>query len=290
MLPGEQSLEKRESRMPSNLTQRIITGVLALPPVLLAAAFGGWAFTLLISLFVVVGALEFYALGRGRLIQGSALIGVPTCMVVMLAFHLQTDVLWTVILALTLLGAAASIVLELLRHRNPRRSILQTITMLTGVIYIGFPAGFAVAMRALQPDGLLWVVLAEVGALGTDTFAYIGGHLWGRLRLAPNVSPSKTIEGAVTGGTVGFLLMIIILITLNRLTPSLFLLAAATPFIATLGDLLESAIKRFFQVKDSHLVGLDILPGHGGILDRVDSSLLVITVFYCYLLAMGIAA
>jgi phosphatidate cytidylyltransferase len=66
------------------------------------------------------------------------------------------------------------------------------------------------------------------------------------------------------------------------------MLTFAAPFIGTLGDLLESGIKRFFRAKDSHIEGLDILPGHGGILDRIDSSLLVIVVFYFYLLLMGI--
>ncbi|NWF70245.1 MAG: phosphatidate cytidylyltransferase [Chloroflexi bacterium] len=283
-----QSETKREQEAKTrNLRQRILTGVIATPPVLLCAILGGWVFTVFVLLLLLIGGLEFYRLAGGRAIQGSAAVGIATAAGVILAFTLESPRQWAAVAGIAVAGTLASLLLGVLRHQDARRSLLQTLTLLAGVLYLGFPGGFVVEIRQ-QPEGLFWLLLALTGALGTDTFAYIGGRLWGRLRLAPAVSPSKTVEGALTGGTVGFLLMLLLLWGSNHLTPATVLLAAATPFVATLGDLLESAIKRFFKVKDSHLDGLDILPGHGGILDRVDSSLLVVTVFYFFLLAMGI--
>jgi phosphatidate cytidylyltransferase len=72
------------------------------------------------------------------------------------------------------------------------------------------------------------------------------------------------------------------------LTPILWVLLGAGPLLAILGDLIESGLKRALQVKDSHIAGLDIFPGHGGVLDRVDGLVLVTTVSYLYLLLTGL--
>jgi phosphatidate cytidylyltransferase len=115
---------------------------------------------------------------------------------------------------------------------------------------------------------------------GTDSLAYIGGRLWGKTLLAPHISPKKTREGALVGIIGGIVPGILILLASDKLTVPLVLLVAVGPFIAILGDLVESGLKRAFGVKDSHIYGLNILPGHGGVLDRVDALILV--TFFCY--------
>jgi phosphatidate cytidylyltransferase len=161
--------------------------------------------------------------------------------------------------------------------------LARTLITLGSVLYVGFPAAFAIAIRNL-PDGLLWLVVVFCITWGTDMLAYIGGRLWGRTKLAPMISPKKTLEGAIVGVVGGILPAAIVLGLNNKFTVATLVLLALGPLLAILGDLVESWLKRAFQVKDSHLMGFDILPGHGGVLDRVDGLIVVVTFVYVFLL------
>jgi phosphatidate cytidylyltransferase len=273
----------------SNLAQRIITALALLPVVLGLTIAGGWGFTLLVMVIGVIGTLEFYLLARQRPLQGSALIGMPMALSVLLAFHFGAHELWLLALAV---GSAATFALELLRHPGSRRrSLVQVGMTLMGVLYVAFPAGFLIALRhAPDPDGLLWLLLTLSITWGTDTFAYIGGRLWGRHKLAPLISPKKTVEGALVGVIGGIVPSLLLLIAGNRLTVGLGLLVLVAPFAAILGDLLESSLKRFFSVKDSHVRGLDIFPGHGGVLDRIDALIMVAVLNYFAIMVIGVAS
>jgi phosphatidate cytidylyltransferase len=270
---------------PSNLTQRILTGIVVTPFVVLAVIAGGLAFALLVTAFAVIGVVEFYILARNRPSQGSVLIGVPTLVVVILAFYMGEPLLWVTAL---IVSSAVTFILETLRHhKDVRRSIFQVGMTLAGVLYIGFPSGFLVSLR-LQPDGVLWILLILVLTWGTDSFAYIGGRLWGKTKLAPAISPKKTLEGAVVGIIGGIIPALILLAAADRVQLSTLVVVVIAPFLAILGDLVESGLKRFFQVKDSHVAGLNILPGHGGILDRIDGLLLVTVFTYIWFLLTGL--
>lgn len=278
-LPGEQSTQP-QGKLTSNLTQRIITAVIVLPFVLIAAVLGGLPFTLLAGSLACVGVAEFYLLAQKRQVQGSTLIGVPTSVVLLLAFHLQSHLLS---IASVLIGAALTFALETIRHPNDlRRSLMQVIMTLGGVLYLCIPTGFLILLRA-EADGLVWILLIFALTWGTDTFAYIGGRLWGKTKLAPQISPKKTLEGALVGVIGGIGSGLLILVVSSKFIPALIPLLAVGPVFAILGDLVESGLKRAFGVKDSHIVGLNILPGHGGVLDRVDALILVATFSYIYL-------
>jgi phosphatidate cytidylyltransferase len=283
--PSEQPSFERPQRF-SNLTLRLLTAAIALPIALFAAYTGGWLVATLVGFVAVIGVIEFYILERGRQVQGSSIIGIPMTLAVVLAFFLRQDALWT---AALVLGALATFVLEMLRHpRQVRRSLFQVGTTLAGVLYVAFPLGFLIAIRNL-PDGWMWSLLVLIITWGTDTFSYLGGRLWGRTKLAPRLSPKKTVEGAIVGVIGGFVVAAIWLRIYDKLSVITLVLIGVCPFVAIIGDLAESAMKRFFQVKDSHIVGLDILPGHGGVLDRIDSLLLVSAFSYLYLQLSGIA-
>jgi phosphatidate cytidylyltransferase len=278
-VPGEQTTEPT-GKLPSNLTQRILTAVLLLPIVLIATYVGGIPFALLAGCIACVGVAEFYLLAQNREVQGSTLVGVPVSAVVILAFLLQQHILW---IAALVIGAIVTFVLETLRHpNNLRRSFLQVVMTLAGVFYVAFPAGFLVGLRGL-PDGLVWIVLIYALTWGTDTFAYVGGRLWGKTKLAPQISPKKTREGAIVGIVGGIIPSLIILTATGKFSPTLLVMIVIGPFVAILGDLVESWLKRAFGVKDSHIVGFNILPGHGGVLDRIDALILVTTFCYFYL-------
>lgn len=286
--PGEQAQPPatQKSFTPSNLTQRIVTGLVGLPIVLLAVFAGGWWLVLLAGAMATVGVLEFCALGRKRDVEGSGLVGVPVALAVILGFQLHEPTLW---LGAFLLGAPAVFLLEMARNRHdPRRSLIKALTTEVAVLYVGFPAAFLVAIRNLS-DGLIWLLMVLIVTWGTDTFAFIGGRLWGKTKLAPKISPKKTLEGAITGVVGGILPAAILLGLSNKFSTLAMIPIAAGPLLAILGDLVESGIKRAFDVKDSHIIGFDILPGHGGVLDRVDALILVTSFSYFYLLATGLA-
>ena len=133
-----------------------------------------------------------------------------------------------------------------------------------------------------SPDGFILTLLAIAGTWLTDTGAFFVGRSLGGRRLVPELSPNKTVSGAVGGWVTGFvgLLAGAVFLAAIPLTRAL-LLAAVVPVAAQLGDLLESAIKREAGVKDSGR----LLPGHGGVLDRFDSLMLVApTVYYLNIL------
>lgn len=144
------------------------------------------------------------------------------------------------------------------------------------------------ALQALQltPDYLLFMLLIIWLA---DTGAYIGGRLWGQHLLAPTLSPKKTWEGLVIGLLITFFAAMLIQHFFKGTKPfigKIFVIVFFTSLATIAGDLFESQLKRLERVKDSgHL-----LPGHGGILDRIDSLLAAAPVFLGFLLLLGLAS
>lgn len=269
----------------SNLAQRMITAAVVGPIVVLTAIWGGLPFALLVTVVAVVGVIEFYVFARNRPSQGSTVTGVPTLLGVILAFYFREPLIGVISL---LLGAVVTFGLETLRHhQDVKRSLLQVGMTLLGVIYVGFPSACLIGIRML-PDGKLWLLLILCVTWGTDSFAYVGGRLWGKTKLAPSISPKKTREGAIVGVIGGVIPSLLLLHFADRLSPLSALLVLICPFVAILGDLVESGLKRFFHVKDSHVEGLDILPGHGGVLDRIDGMLLVIATVYIFFWITGL--
>jgi phosphatidate cytidylyltransferase len=262
----------------SNTAQRVITGVVVAPFILLCVFVGGLPFTFVVLALASLGVTEFYLLAKNRLSQGSTLIGVPMLVAIGLAFHFGEPLLLVITL---LVGTALTFLLEILRHHNLRRGLSQVLMTLAGTLYLAFPAGFLISLRGLPGDneristGVLWILLVLCVTWGTDSFAYIGGRLWGKTKLAPKLSPKKTREGAAVGVLGGMVPGLILLALTNSFSTAALVVIVIGPFVAIVGDLVESALKRHFDVKDSHIDGLDLLPGHGGILDRIDALLLV---------------
>ena len=152
---------------------------------------------------------------------------------------------------------------------------------LVAVLYVGVLGGHWLLLRSIEGDvdaGQRWVALLLTTTFATDTGAYAVGRLVGRHRLAPAISPGKTWEGLAGGlfaGAVGALAALALL-GLEPGAPAVVAIAALLPPAAVAGDLLESAIKRRAQVKDTSA----LLPGHGGLLDRLDSLLVAGPLLY----------
>jgi phosphatidate cytidylyltransferase len=182
-------------------------------------------------------------------------------------------------------GAAIStaviggLVLPLRRTQDLALALNRVGLLVLGVLYVGFFVPHIALLRE-QPDGWRWVLFTVYTAMGSDSGAYFAGRAWGSRKLLPAVSPSKTVEGAL-GGFAGAVIIALIcrLAFFSQLGPRETVgVALAIAALAALGDLCESAIKRAFGAKDSGW----IIPGHGGILDRLDSLLFPFVFAYYY--------
>ena len=156
---------------------------------------------------------------------------------------------------------------------------------LVAPIYIGAPLGMLVALQMLSGPKATLLLIATV--VVSDTAQYYSGRAFGRRPLAPAISPKKTVEGAIGGVICGALFMAIALTFVFPLTPILvrILLGLVIVFLGIAGDLFESRLKRVADLKDSSA----LIPGHGGVLDRIDALLFAIPVFYFMVLQGRVA-
>ena len=147
------------------------------------------------------------------------------------------------------------------------------------LLYVGWLGSHLVLLRTL-PSGEEWLLLAVFAVMATDTGAFAAGRLLGRHRLLPQISPTKTVEGAVGGLFAGFSAVVLInlLPDLDVTYWKIALLGLILPLLAQIGDLSESAIKRSLGVKDFSR----LIPGHGGVLDRLDSLLFGVPTVYFF--------
>ncbi len=172
------------------------------------------------------------------------------------------------------------IVVGLFRGRTVKELLRVVAVRTLGVSYICLPVSFLIPLRDLQ-DGWWWVLFLLVIIWVNDSGAYITGRYLGSHKLSPVISPNKTIEGAVGGVVAGVVAAFIMngYVGLGFTPGVLTLLALLMGLVAIAGDLVESAIKRSVGAKDSGT----IIPGHGGMLDRVDSIIFTIPLLYYFL-------
>jgi phosphatidate cytidylyltransferase len=163
---------------------------------------------------------------------------------------------------------------------RPSRSIHDAAVDVVGPIYIGAPLGMLVALQALAGPKATLVLMATI--VVSDSAQYYTGRAFGRRPLAPAISPKKTIEGAIGGVLFGALFMVLAIAFVFPATPMLvrIVLGVLIVLLGIVGDLFESRLKREAGVKDSS----SLIPGHGGVLDRIDALLFAIPLFYLMVL------
>ena len=156
---------------------------------------------------------------------------------------------------------------------------------LVAPIYIGAPLGMLVALQMHSGPKATLLLIATI--VVSDTAQYYTGRAFGRRALAPAISPKKTVEGAIGGVICGALFMAIAIMFVFPATPIVvrILLGLVIVFLGILGDLFESRLKRAAHLKDSSA----LIPGHGGVLDRIDALLFAIPVFYFMVLQGRVA-
>lgn len=255
------------------LAQRVASAAVGIPLIVLLTWVGGPWYTAAACLIVLVAAYEFQAPQRGRwaplgLLAAGLTAALPAGAMVGLDW-----LLW-----FTLGGVLIPLVWVAVRG-EPTTALSDWLWAVGGLAYVGLLGAHVVLVRELS-DGRDWVYLTLFGTFAVDTTAYFVGLAAGRRKLAPRISPGKTMEGTLGGLAGGFGAVLLLNYFLGiRLEAALIVpLAALLPVAAVLGDLAESILKRGMQVKDaSH-----VIPGHGGFLDRLDSLLFTFPVVYYF--------
>ncbi len=235
------------------------------------------AFFVLIAITVLLAQWEFLGLFiEKRYLSQHALVGFPGAVLLLIAMQWPTVLSFSLALSMILAGLLCyqvSLAPSESRH-------LSMFILLFGILYIGYTLGHFLRLRN-QHDGALLVLFVLLVTWAGDTAAYYVGKTWGSRPLAPRLSPNKTIEGFLGGLVVAPLIAWIgHLWFLPAVTPvDCLILGLLFTVLGLLGDLSESALKRQAGVKDSG----SLIPGHGGVLDRVDSLLLNAPLFYYYM-------
>lgn len=255
------------------LRQRVATAVVGVPIVFLLIRLGGLWYTAALAAVIAAATLEFQAI-QHRWLHPLPLLAAALGAAMVGGAHV--DPVWLV--WFTFATVVLALVWVTLFH-SIETGIDDWLWAVGGVLYVGFLGAHFQLLRDLGARGD-WVYLAVLGTYATDTAAYCVGRAVGRRRLAPRISPGKTWEGTAGGFGAGFGAVLLFNYYLGlRLSPALIVpLGLLLPLAAVLGDLGESMLKRGLHVKDtSHLI-----PGHGGIVDRMDSLLFTIPVVYYF--------
>jgi phosphatidate cytidylyltransferase len=264
----------------TNLVSRVLVGALGLPLVLGFVWLGGWWLCALVIVAGVVAVHEFVSMARTlRPLAPAAYVGV----VLGLSGARTGGLVW--MLGGVLSTFVFAFALNALAKTRAPSTVAVGATVL-GAAWIGFGLGHVLLLRQLHPHGRLLAFTVLLTVFAADTFAYFGGRMLGRHKLAPTLSPGKTWEGLVIGSAAGVFVAFIALYDTRHEYLAVWqavLLGFVVVIAAVMGDLFESMLKRDMQVKDTGR----LLGGHGGILDRVDALLFAGVASYYLVLGFG---
>lgn len=254
---------------------RVITAVIGIIAVLSLVAFGGWFLTAAVFVVSVLSLLEYENMLKNVKIPVYRIPAAAALAVIIGAsgFYSLRIFLSAIILSFILL-----LFLVMALKKEQMNGLIYTTF---GVVYFGIGYGALSFLRggnellgigsiAITP-GIFLILFVLIGTWASDSFAYFAGKKYGKHKMAPHISPNKTLEGLV-GGMAGTIILCLLLSISVDFAPLVgFVMGLLVAIMAPMGDLFESYIKRACDIKDSG----NILPGHGGMMDRFDSLLFV---------------
>lgn len=276
------------------LKKRVITALLGIPLLITIIWYGEPWFTILVALWGLLAAFEFYRMVAASKVSPLTCFGLIWTLLFILSPHFD----YATLTPLLLTSAVILSLIWLLLRRQKEGAFIGWTWTIGGILYIGWLLSHFVALRGgyhplsiTEAAGRNWVFLALFTTFASDTAAFFVGRALGKHHLAPRISPGKTWEGAIAG------VFGAIIVSLFFSLPQLFtipnplylqdfsywqaiLLGLLVSLFGQLGDLVESLLKRNMGVKESG----KLIPGHGGVLDRIDSVVFAGIVVYYYVI------
>ncbi|MDD4601735.1 hypothetical protein SDC9_06235 [bioreactor metagenome] len=256
--------------------KRILTAIVGIAIAIFVIDYGQWLFAAAVIVLSLITWHEYCNMLKNQNRSCLYLPGMAGVLLLQLSTWLGNSYEINMIVFLFLLVVLLKVVLSF-----PKFTVEDAAFNVFGLVYVGLSFSYILAIRFLDftvLSGMYFLWIALVGTWSSDTFAYLVGSKFGKTKLCPALSPGKTREGAI-GGLLGCILSVFIFgqlvdIAIIHSVVLGIIIGIASP----VGDLAESALKRFTCVKDSG----KILPGHGGVLDRFDSVMFSVPVVYYY--------
>ncbi len=260
----------------NNILVRASSGAVFVLIVIGSLYYSVYSSVICLGAFALLGLIEFYQLFKNsNQISVSTVLGTVVGMIIFIAFSLRLlgEMSWAVTAIISIPVIFISLLSELWRKKeNP---ILNLGVHLFGIVYVIAPFIMMFYIR-IYNDYLLIFMFLLIWA--NDTFAFLTGKMMGKTKLFERISPNKTWEGTI-GGIVMTIVIAIVISFLSSKEHGFWIVAALLVSSAAIfGDLLESLFKRSLNIKDSG----NIMPGHGGILDRFDAVLFAAPIFLCW--------
>lgn len=261
------------------ILKRIITGVSIAVIVAVIIWLGDPWLTIAACIISALAAFEFYRIVKCEHIQPLTYPGIFFSILFVLNSHISHPYSQAFLLALIILV----LLIWVLFKQDKDNAFINVAWTITGIFYTGFLLSFYISMRNFT-NGMGWLFLVLTCTALCDVAAYAFGSWLGKHPLAVSVSPHKTIEGSIAGliASILFAVLLGIFFKLPVSYLQMVITGVVIAVFAQIGDLVESLLKRNMKAKDTGY----ILPGHGGILDRIDSHLLVAPVAYFLVLLL----
>lgn len=259
-----------------NFIARYLTILIGAPLVILLFIYAN---QLIINIFVSIVSIitlrEYYeCFKRTGKAKPTQWVGYLNCILITILQFVDKEKLYATMLIVLAMSMLILFIEQIIT--GGKKTIVDIMVTIFGIAYVPFLLVFFTLLRDKQPMGLIYIAYIFTSAWGSDTFAYLIGKKFGKHKLTP-ISPKKTVEGAI-GGIVGALLFSLVYtvvmnnfmhLSINYL--HITIVTSVLAIIGEIGDLAASGIKRYCGIKDFS----DLLPGHGGMLDRIDSLLLI---------------
>lgn len=263
------------------LLKRIITALILILIFILITWFGNPWFTIGIAVIAVLAGWEFYRIAHAISTRPATYFGMFIILLLVLCVFCPVANLKIIIIVIATIVSSIWILFK----KNKDKAYLGLVWTLAGILYIGLLTSYWPNLMVVE-GGRWWVFWAIITVVACDVAAYFVGKQWGKHKLAPDISPNKTWIGSIGGVLASILVSVLlgILFGLPMQIWQLIIMGLVISIIAQCGDLVESFLKRTAGVKDSG----NLLPGHGGILDRIDGYILLGPVVYYYVISFAL--
>ncbi len=287
MIKGNKNKDKEREFDIDELVKRVASGVMLGGLALAVSIWGGFPFTLFVAIFVLLGSIEIYNLLEMKGETPYREVGILiSCLLPFAAYFFHPEILF----GLLSFSIIAIFMVQII-SREYKGAIEKVLMTFFGIVYIGWLGGaHAIMLRNISREvgeqnfakietGLFFFIFTVASTVAGDIGAYFAGKKFGKIKIAEKISPGKTLEGFIGGLAFGVAIAVILRLIFAP-KGGIFtyaVLGAVIVLVGLIGDLAESALKRDVHIKDSGF----LIPGHGGVLDRVDSVIFSVpTVYY----------